>query len=353
MNILFITRSYSKNKGGKEIYNYNLVQALKKTNDVYAITSSGSFLNLVWFYPYSFVKTFYYLSTKKVDVVHFGDNFMLPGIYPLAKLFRKKISITLYGLELTYPSSVYQTIFVNPMKRGDYFISISKAVADVAVSKGIPREKIKVITPGMNPHEFDMKEGGGRAALRKKLEDKIGISLGNKKILLTSGRLVKRKGVEWFVSNVIPKISKDYVYLISGEGEEGENIRKSIEKNKLEERVFMLGRTSHELLKLLYNASDVFVMPNIHVEGDMEGFGIVIIEANSVGLPVVASKIEGIKDALKDKVTGLFAEEKNTDDFIRKIKEVEKLNKNKMIDYVNKTFDWNEIAKEFVEVWER
>ena len=168
---------------------------------------------------------------------------------------------------------------------------------------------------------------------------------------MTSGRLVKRKGVEWFVSNVMPKISKDYVYLISGEGEEGESIRKSIEKNKLEDRVFMLGRTSHELLKLLYNAGDVFVMPNIHVEGDMEGFGIVMLEANSVGLPVVASKIEGIKDALKDKVTGLFAEEKNTDDFIRKIKEAEKLNKNKMIEEVNRNFDWNEIAREFVGVW--
>ena len=41
MNILFITRSYSKNKGGKEVYNYNLVHALKKDNDVYAITSGG------------------------------------------------------------------------------------------------------------------------------------------------------------------------------------------------------------------------------------------------------------------------------------------------------------------------
>src|SRR3989344_3955720 len=237
------------------------------------------------------------------------------------------------------------------MKRGDYFISISKAVADVAVSKGIPREKIKVITPGMNPHEFDMKEGGGRAALRKKLEDKIGISLGNKKILLTSGRLVKRKGVEWFVSNVIPKISKDYVYLISGEGEEGENIRKSIEKNKLEERVFMLGRTSHELLKLLYNASDVFVMPNIHVEGDMEGFGIVIIEANSVGIPVVASKIEGIKDVIIEGKTGYFAKEKDINDFTKKIKMVEKLDKIKMIKLVNEKFNWDVIGKEFVGVW--
>ena len=67
MNVLFITRSYSKNKGGKEIYNYNLIKSLMKENKVYSITSSGgSILNLFWFYPYAFVKTFYYHSTKKV-----------------------------------------------------------------------------------------------------------------------------------------------------------------------------------------------------------------------------------------------------------------------------------------------
>ena len=93
MNILFITRSYSKNKGGKEIYNYNLTKSLKKNNSVYTITSEGgSILNLFWFYPLAIVKAKYFLLTKRIDVIHFGDNFMLPVIYPLARLFKKKIS---------------------------------------------------------------------------------------------------------------------------------------------------------------------------------------------------------------------------------------------------------------------
>jgi len=352
MNILFITRSYSKNKGGKEIYNYNLTKSLKKNNSVYTITSEGgSILNLFWFYPLAIVKAKYFLLTKRIDVIHFGDNFMLPVIYPLARLFKKKISVSLYGLELTYPSKLYQTLFVKPMMKADYYVSISEAVKELAVSKGISRDKIKVIPCGMNPGEFYLE--GDKKTLRKKVEETFNINLQNKKILLTSGRLVKRKGVEWFVSNVMPKISKDYVYLISGEGEEGESIRKSIEKNKLEDRVFMLGRTSHELLKLLYNASDVFVMPNIHVEGDMEGFGIVIIEANSVGLPVVASKIEGIQDVIIEGKTGYFAKEKDINDFTKKIKMVEKLDKIKMIKLVNEKFNWDVIGKEFVGVWGR
>ena len=75
MNILFITRSYSKNKGGKEIYNYTLIHSLKKENEVYTITSGGgSILNLLWFYPLAIIKTKYYLLTKKINVVHFGDE---------------------------------------------------------------------------------------------------------------------------------------------------------------------------------------------------------------------------------------------------------------------------------------
>ena len=75
MNVLFITRSYSKNKGGKEIYNYNLIKSLMKENKVYSITSSGgSILNLFWFYPLAILKAKYFLLTKKIDVVHFGDE---------------------------------------------------------------------------------------------------------------------------------------------------------------------------------------------------------------------------------------------------------------------------------------
>jgi glycosyltransferase involved in cell wall biosynthesis len=50
----------------------------------------------------------------------------------------------------------------------------------------------------------------------------------------------------------------------------------------------LLGKVSDLDKKILYNTADVFVMPNIKVEGDIEGFGIVAIEASSVGLPVIA-----------------------------------------------------------------
>ncbi|PIN90583.1 hypothetical protein COU57_03210 [Candidatus Pacearchaeota archaeon CG10_big_fil_rev_8_21_14_0_10_32_14] len=75
MNVLFITRSCSKHKGGKEVYNYNLIKSLKKENEVYTLTmGGGSILHLLWFYPHVIMKCAYYLITRKIDLVHYGDE---------------------------------------------------------------------------------------------------------------------------------------------------------------------------------------------------------------------------------------------------------------------------------------
>lgn len=85
-----------------------------------------------------------------------------------------------------------------------------------------------------------------------------------------------------------------------GDGIYKEKIKGIIDKYNLEKYVFMLGKVDDKILKLLYNTSDIFVIPNIPVVGDMEGFGIVALEVASCGVPVVASKLEGIKEAVQD-----------------------------------------------------
>ena len=60
----------------------------------------------------------------------------------------------------------------------------------------------------------------------------------------------------------------------------------------------MIGEVSDDMLAAAYRSADVMVMPNIPVRGDMEGFGLVALEAAAAGLPVVASRIEGITDAI-------------------------------------------------------
>ncbi|GAH86212.1 unnamed protein product, partial [marine sediment metagenome] len=136
------------------------------------------------------------------------------------------------------------------------------------------------------------------------------------------GRLVERKGFHWFVGKVFPEVlarRKNSIYLIVGEGQLRSRIQKDIEKNDLVGKIFLLREVKDKTLKMLYNASDLFVMPNIPVEGDIEGLGFVALEANSAALPVVASRLEGITAAVQDGKNGFLIEPYDIQGFIKVI----------------------------------
>ncbi|MFC1826187.1 glycosyltransferase family 4 protein, partial [Thermodesulfobacteriota bacterium] len=182
--------------------------------------------------------------------------------------------------------------------------------------------------------------------LRRDLEKIVGVSLQNRTVLLTVGRLVRRKGVAWFAEQVMPQLDNSYSYLIVGDGPEYKNIQAVLERNKLNDRVFLLGRVSDETLKMIYNASDIFIMPNITVPDDIEGFGIAAIEAGSCGLPVVASNIQGIQDAVLDGMTGHLVEERDADGFLAKIEKMD-LKKESVRSTVISKFDWKLIYRQY------
>jgi phosphatidylinositol alpha-1,6-mannosyltransferase len=126
-------------------------------------------------------------------------------------------------------------------------------------------------------------------------------------VLLTVGRLIRRKGAAWFAEQVLPRLAADVVYAVVGEGPEREAIRAAAERAGVAPRIRLLGRLSDDLLAAAYAASDIFVMPNIEVAGDLEGFGLVALEAAAAGLPVVAADLEGIADAVRDGENGILA----------------------------------------------
>jgi phosphatidylinositol alpha-1,6-mannosyltransferase len=188
------------------------------------------------------------------------------------------------------------------------------------------------------------------------------MDLSKKKLLLTTGRLVKRKGVAWFIENTMPELikhDKDILYLIAGKGGQQEAIEAAIASKGLHDHVKLLGRVSDEDRTLLYTSCDIFVMPNIVVPGDMEGFGIVVHEAATAGLPVVASALEGILDALKDGKNGILIETRDTQGFV---KEIEKLLANdkgrkefglKARRYTLETYSWKNIAGQYAKVYKK
>ena len=178
------------------------------------------------------------------------------------------------------------------------------------------------------------------------LEKLLNVCLQDKKVLATVGRLIKRKGIAWFVDHVMPELDASYLYIIAGHGPEFELIHCRVKARGLHNQVVMLGRVSEKARRLIYNAADIFVMPNITVERDVEGFGIVIIEAGSCGLPVVASKIQGLKDAVIEGKTGYLVEEGDAAGFAGMIRNMN-LKKETVRTCVNATFDWSAIYQRY------
>ena len=125
-------------------------------------------------------------------------------------------------------------------------------------------------------------------------------------ILLTVGRLQKRKGQDFLVE-AMPSLLKHIPhlqYVIVGRGEELENLRLLIEKHQLQKSVFIhIGFDDADLVNA-YQQCDVFILPNRTIRNDIEGFGMVLVEAQACGKPVIAGDSGGTVETLQENVTG-------------------------------------------------
>ena len=305
--ILFITRNYPPKIGGLEKYSYHLIREFEAHGPIRKITLSKSTKHLIWFFPYSFLKALYLILKYSIQSVHLCDGLLSPVGFLLKSLTGAKVTVTIHGLDITYDNSFYQMLIPWCIKKLVGIVCVSRSTSDECVRRIIPCPNSIVIPNGIRPGALSLQRP--KNGLRRELENLVGSSLDNKKILLTIGHLVKRKGVAWFVESVMPCLETGYVYVIAGEGIERRVIQKIVDRQNLNGRVMLLGEVSDGNRKALYNASDIFIMPNITIPGDVEGFGIVAIEAGSCGLPVIAGNIQGIRDAVIDGKTGYLVEE--------------------------------------------
>ena len=347
LKILFISRNYPPRLGGLEAFSYNLIKEFEAHEITHKITLGKSYIHLFWFLPFALLKGFYMTKKHGISFIHLCDGLLAPvGIF-LKLLTDVRISITIHGLDITYRSFWYQKVIPRCAARLDRTICVSHSTQDECLRRGIPSSQCIVIPNGIRPEEFYMPHSGD--ALRRKLEKMIGMPVKKETVLATVGRLVPRKGVAWFVKEVIPRLDTSYLYLIVGDGPEYQRIEEILEGHHIRHRVFLLGRVSDEERNVIYNASDILIMPNITIPDDVEGFGIVAIEAGSCGLPVIASYLQGIKDAVIEGKTGYLVGECDTEGFLRKIRGM-RLKKDHVRNIVNFTFDWQQIYKQYLDV---
>jgi glycosyltransferase involved in cell wall biosynthesis len=344
LRILFITRNYPPKVGGLEEYSYNLIREFEAHEITCKITLSKSIKHLIWFLPYSFLKALYIIRKYSIQSVHLCDGLLSPVGLLLKLLTGAKITVTIHGLDITYDNPFYQMFIPWCLSRLDGVVCVSHSTRDECVRHIILCPNCTVIPNGIRPDQLYLQQS--KNELRRRLENLIGISLDNKRVLFTIGHLVKRKGVAWFVENVMPRLKGSYLYVVAGEGAERRTIQEIVDRYDLQDSVLLLGEVSDEDRKFIYNASDIFIMPNITVPGDVEGFGIVALEAGSCGLPVVASNIEGLRDAVINGKTGYLVGEGDVEGFVSRIRDMN-LKKDQIREIVNSTFDWAKIYKDY------
>jgi glycosyltransferase involved in cell wall biosynthesis len=322
--ILFISRNYPPKIGGLETYSYNLIQEFERHHIVHKIVLSRSNIHLLWFLPYCLVAGAVTAWRHSIDRI-------------LKLIIRPRVSVSIHGLDITYRNFLYQLIIPRCASRLDKIICVSHATRSECQRRGVPDQKIVVIPNGIRPEELYLDQP--KEILQLQLEPIIGSAVRGKKILLTVGRLVKRKGVVWFLDSVIPRLDPDYIYIIAGDGPELAAIRMRIKSNEWEQRVFALGRVTDVVRKILFNAADIFVMPNITVPHDIEGFGIAVVEAGSCGLPVVASNLQGIRDAVLEGQTGYLVDEGDADGFLNRVLSMD-LRRQDIRTHINQRYNW-------------
>ena len=198
-----------------------------------------------------------------------------------------------------------------------YVVANSTYTQGLLQNLGLHPDQIRVVHPGCDlerfyplpvTHQERMRLSGGRPLAR---------------LLLTVGNLVERKGHDTVI-RALPLLAQqghDVVYLIVGDGPNRTALEQLAASVGVADRVLFLGRVKTSDLPLLYSAADLFLMVSRErlEQCDVEGFGIVFIEAAACGTPSIGGRAGGVGDAVVDGVTGLLVDPLDVDEVARSI----------------------------------
>ncbi len=191
-------------------------------------------------------------------------------------------------------------------KQASALFANSNCTARLSKDLGIDGKKIYVIHPGTAPERFRVLENNGGEMVQK-------YGLNGKKVLLTVARLESHKALDTVIG-LMPELMKkipNLVYVVVGTGRQEAALKDMVRHLNLNGHVLFPGLIPEEELPALYNACDVFIMVSKDLPSGNEGFGIVFLEANACGKPVIGGRSGGIPEAVIHGETGLLVDPNN------------------------------------------
>lgn len=224
-------------------------------------------------------------------------------VFPLRYLFGYRVLIYVHGEEITTRDGggLFDTWRARFLAHAHGVIAVSSFTRDAMVRlMRTDPAKITLIPNGVDLERFQPHPPDPELAAR--------LGVLDRRVILSVGRLVPRKGADRLIA-AMPEILAAHPeahLLIAGEGFLRPVLEALIRDHALQSRVTLLGEVTDQDLVRLYTLAELFALPNRTMpDGDTEGFGLVFLEANACGKPVISGRDGGVVDAVTDGVNGL------------------------------------------------
>ncbi|MBK8634405.1 MAG: glycosyltransferase family 4 protein [Saprospiraceae bacterium] len=374
MNILFVSHKYPPAVGGMEKQSFELINGMKKYAQVHLMAIQND--SQISFILKTRKQILSYLHNHpEIDIIHINDGLLACILGPIIKHLPLIKVATIHGLEASYPGALYTKYIFSRLKVYDKLICVSQHTKELCIQKGLVASQLEVIHNGVAE--------SSQKPVKPSLATLPFDIPKDKTIIVSVGRLVKRKGFYWFASTVMPELGKDYQYIIIGNyfkeslgrrifnfiapgglvhkynllmGYPSDNVPLQAQKF---DNVILAGRLSDEQMLGVLERADLFIVPNIPVKGDAEGFGLVALEGTIAQKTVLASNLEGLKDVIKDGSNGYVLPAMDKNAWVGKIKELSidkialKAFGQKAKTYSLQNFSWEKMSFEYFQTFEK
>ncbi len=335
IEILFVSHKYPPRVGGMEKQSFELINTAALYLKAHTLVYDNKESVFTFFLQLNRRILEKVKENPGIKLIHFNDG-LIASLASFHKGYRHlKRVVTIHGLDIVFPFSYFQKKVIPRFNAFDQIIAVSQATAEAAQLRGIDPSKITIIPNGVDPIQASAQVTETNSE--------------SKPYFITLGRAVKRKGFSWLMKDVIPAIQGDFKLLMVGPFDQKPTwkerllhlmpaklyhlmtlflgyptdqraIRKLLKAYP--EKIQHLGKVPFEQLKSLLTNAQAFLMPNIEVAGDMEGFGLVCLEASTAGTIVVASELEGITSAVTHNGNGLLLASKNHTAWIEQLQAI-------------------------------
>jgi len=313
MKTLLFTMEYPPFRGGVANYYGNIAKYWPINESLIVLDNSKQELSsnqkLLSWLPAIFALN-RKLDRSKIDYVLVGQILPLGTATLFASFFRPiKYGVFLHGMDFSWALKKFRKKWLSYLilRQADKILCANTYVLEKLTELWpLLAEKSQVFNPGI--------ASGAPEADYKDINDlKNKYNLEGRTVLFSLGRLVKRKGFDKVIEalSIMPENKiQNLTYFIAGKGHREDYLKKLVPL-RLAKKIIFLGALSDREKWAWLHLCDIFIMPSRDIAGDFEGFGIVYLEANLCGKPVIAGNSGGVKDAVIDGETGLMVNSDN------------------------------------------